>query len=56
MQRETDAGAARDAARARATTFTLRGLTVRFQRDANRKVIGLTVDAGRVRDITFIAR
>jgi len=33
--------------------FRARGLVIRFQRDASKKVIALTVDAGRVRDIRF---
>jgi hypothetical protein len=36
--------------------FAARGLTLRFKRDANRTVTGLTVDAGRVRDIKFTKR
>jgi CubicO group peptidase (beta-lactamase class C family) len=36
--------------------FHARGLTIRFTRDANRKVTALTVDAGRVRDIKFTKR
>ena len=37
-------------------TFRGGGLTLRFQRDADQKVIGLTVDAGRVRGIKFVRR
>ena len=29
---------------------------IRFQRDAGKKMIALTVDAGRVRDIKFTKR
>jgi CubicO group peptidase (beta-lactamase class C family) len=32
------------------------GLVIRFRRDADEKVNALTVDAGRVRDITFVRR
>ena len=31
-------------------------MTVRFVRDAGRRVEALTVDAGRVRDITFVRK
>jgi len=33
-----------------------RGLTIHFQRDADYKVVSLTVDAGRVRGIKFTKR
>ena len=36
--------------------FRGRGLTLRFQRDANGKTTGFTVDAGRVRGIAFLKK
>ena len=36
--------------------YRFRGMTVRFIRDASRRVEALTVDAGRVRDIRFVRR
>ena len=36
--------------------YRFRGMTVRFTRDANRRVNALVVDAGRVRDIRFERR
>lgn len=36
--------------------FTFRGMTIRFQRDATKKVTGFTVDAGRVKVIRFAIR
>jgi hypothetical protein len=39
-----------------ADQFRARGLVIRFQRDAGKKVIALTVDAGRVRGIKFTKR
>jgi hypothetical protein len=56
LQRDTDPAPALLGRDGPADAFTFRGMTVRFQRDANRKVIGLTVDAGRVRDIKFTKR
>ena len=56
LQRQTDpAPVAMDRGTA-ADEFRLRDLVIRFQRDANRKVIALIVDAGRVRDIKFTKR
>jgi CubicO group peptidase (beta-lactamase class C family) len=56
LKRETDAepevmqqGSAPD-------QFRARGLTIRFQRDAHKKVVKLIVDAGRVRGIEFTKR
>ena len=36
--------------------FRARGLTIRFERDAAKRVTALSVDAGRVRDIRFAKR
>ena len=36
--------------------YRFRGMTVRFVRDASRRVEALIVDAGRVRDITFVRK
>jgi CubicO group peptidase (beta-lactamase class C family) len=36
--------------------FQAQGMTIRFHRDGNRRVEGLDVDAGRVRDIRFTRR
>ena len=36
--------------------YRFRGMTVRFIRDASRRVEALIVDAGRVRDITFVRK
>jgi hypothetical protein len=56
LKRETDVEAAVMQAGGAPDEFRARGLTIRFQRDANKKVTGLTVDAGRVRDIKFTKR
>ena len=49
LKRETDAAPDGDAAGLGPTDqFRARGLMIRFQRDAGKKVIALTVDAGRV--------
>jgi hypothetical protein len=34
--------------------FRFRGMTIRFERGADRKIVALLVDAGRVRDIRFV--
>jgi CubicO group peptidase (beta-lactamase class C family) len=36
--------------------FTVRGMTLRFARDANKNVVSFTVDSGRVRGIAFTRR
>ena len=36
--------------------FRFRGMSVRFERDANKRVTALAVDAGRVRDVRFVKR
>jgi CubicO group peptidase (beta-lactamase class C family) len=36
--------------------FRFRGMTVRFERDADKRVTALVVDTGRVRDIRFVKR
>jgi CubicO group peptidase (beta-lactamase class C family) len=56
MRRETDSEPAVMQQDAAADQFRARGLVVRFQRDSNKKVTALTVDAGRVRDIKFTKR
>ncbi len=54
LDRETDSAAA--PLLASSDGFRTRGLTIRFQTDATHKVLGLTVDAGRVRGIHFSKR
>jgi CubicO group peptidase (beta-lactamase class C family) len=56
LTRETDAEPALMQPAAGPDEFRARGLTIRFQRDADKKVNALTVDAGRVRGITFTRR
>ena len=53
LKRETDAAAVVMLTEGPRDQFPARGLTIRFQRDAGKKVTALTVDAGRVRDIKF---
>ncbi len=54
LDRETDSAAA--PLLASSDGFRTRGLMIRFQTDATHKVLGLTVDAGRVRGIHFSKR
>lgn len=56
MKRDTDVDAAVMQQDSAPDRFRARGLIIVFQRDANRKVTGLTVDAGRVRGIKFTKR
>jgi hypothetical protein len=56
MKRETDTEPAVMQQDAAADQFRARGLVIKFQRDAGRKIIALTVDAGRVRGIKFLRR
>ncbi|MEO6237728.1 MAG: serine hydrolase domain-containing protein [Vicinamibacterales bacterium] len=56
LQRVTDASPEVLRMEGPADEFRGAGLTIRFQRDAARKVSGLTVDSGRVRGITFVRR
>jgi hypothetical protein len=56
FKRETDPSPIGIARVGRLDEFRGRGLVIHFQRDANRKVVALTVDAGRVRDIKFTKR
>ena len=56
MKRETDPSPIGVARGAEAGEFRGAGLAIHFQRDAAKKVIGLSVDAGRVRDIKFTKR
>jgi CubicO group peptidase (beta-lactamase class C family) len=56
LKRETDAEAAVMQQDSALDEFRARGLTIAFQRDANKKITGLTVDAGRVRGIKFTKR
>lgn len=56
LKRESDADAAVMQQGSAPDQFRVRGLVLRFQRDASNKIIGLRVDAGRVRDITFTRR
>jgi CubicO group peptidase (beta-lactamase class C family) len=56
MQRETDPAPTVLRPDGPTDEFTFRGMTVRFQRDAGKKVTALTVDAGRVRGIKFMKR
>jgi len=56
MKRETDTEPAVMQQDAAADQFRARGLVIKFQRDAGKKVIALTVDAGRVRGIKFTKR
>jgi hypothetical protein len=56
LKRETDAEPAGMQQSSAPDQFRVRGLVIRFQRDASKKVIALTVDAGRVRDIRFLRR
>jgi CubicO group peptidase (beta-lactamase class C family) len=53
MQRETDAAPIVMQMHGPADQFTFRGYTVKFTRDASASIAGFTVDAGRVRGITF---
>ena len=54
LQRESDPEAA-ELQPASGGGFRFRGMTVRFERDGS-KVVALTVDAGRVRDVRFVKR
>jgi CubicO group peptidase (beta-lactamase class C family) len=54
LQRESDREAA-ELQPASGADFRFRGMTVRFERDGG-KVVALTVDAGRVRDVRFVKR
>ena len=54
LQRESDPEATELQA-ASGGDFRFRGMTVRFEREGS-KVVALTVDAGRVRDIRFVKR
>ena len=56
LQRVTDASPEVLRMEGSADEFRGAGLTLRFQRDAARKVTGFTVDSGRVRGITFVRR
>ena len=56
LSRETDAEPAVMQPGPGPDEFRARGLTIRFERDAGGKVLSLTVDAGRVRGITFTRR
>jgi CubicO group peptidase (beta-lactamase class C family) len=56
LKRETDAAPEVMQQGPESDQFRTRGLVIRFQRDAGKKVIALTVDAGRVRDIRFLRR
>ena len=56
LKRETDAEPAVMQQGSAPDQFCARGLVIRFQRDANKRVTALTVDAGRVRDIKFTKR
>lgn len=56
LKRETDAEAAVMQQGSAPDQFRARGLVIRIQRDAGKKVIALTVDARRVRDIKFTKR
>src|SRR5262245_13883268 len=53
LQRETDAAPVALLPYGGADEFRARGMTIRFDRDANFRVVSLTVDAGRVRGIVF---
>jgi hypothetical protein len=53
LKRETDVEPAVMQAAGAPDEFRARGLTIRFQRDASKRIVALTVDAGRVRDIKF---
>jgi CubicO group peptidase (beta-lactamase class C family) len=54
LQRESDREAA-ELQPASGGDFRFRGMTIRFERDGGR-VVALTVDAGRVRDVRFVKR
>jgi CubicO group peptidase (beta-lactamase class C family) len=56
LKRETDVEPAVMQAGGTPDEFRARGLTIRFQRDAGKRVTALSVDAGRVRDIKFLRR
>ena len=56
LKRETDPSPVKMSRGAAPDEFRSTGLVIRFQRDAGKKVVALTVDAGRVRDITFLRR
>jgi CubicO group peptidase (beta-lactamase class C family) len=56
LKRETEAEAAVMQQSSIPDQFRARGLIIAFQRDANKKITGLTVDAGRVRGIKFTKR
>jgi CubicO group peptidase (beta-lactamase class C family) len=56
LKRETDPEPAVMQQGSAPDQFRARGLVIRFQRDAGKQVIALTVDAGRVRDIKFTKR
>jgi CubicO group peptidase (beta-lactamase class C family) len=53
LKRETDAEPSVMQQGSAPDQFRTRGLVIRFQRDAARNIVALTVDAGRVRDIKF---
>jgi hypothetical protein len=56
LQRETDPAPIALTRGDRPDQFRARGLTIRFQWDTDRRIRGLSVDAGRVREITFQRR
>jgi len=56
LQRDTDPSPVAMARGGGSDEFRGRGLVINFQRDANQKVMTLTVDAGRVRGIKFTKR
>ena len=56
LKRETDPEPIAMIAAGAPDRFRARGLTIRFERGADKKVTALSVDAGRVRDIRFVKR
>jgi CubicO group peptidase (beta-lactamase class C family) len=56
LKRETDPEPIEMVASGAPDRFRARGLTIRFERDAAKRVTALSVDAGRVRDIRFAKR
>lgn len=56
LQRETDSTPITLEPGTAIDEFRARGFTIRFLRDANKNITGLTVDADRVRGIKFTKR
>ena len=56
LQRENDAPPSVMQQASVPDQFRASGLVISFQRDANKKVTGLTVDSGRVRGLIFVRR